>query len=184
MDAEIYLQYLQTGQEDALIEIIRLYNDRLILYLNAIVCDLHAAEDLAEDTFVLLFTKKPRYKPGHSFKVWLYTIARNLALDYLRRKKKRAEVPLEDYTNVLFADNMPEASYIKKEQTAQLIQAMFRLKPQYRNVLWLTYFEGLSNKETAQVIKKSPHNVETLLYRARAALRQRLESEGYAYDTV
>ena len=58
-------------------------------------------------------------------------------------------------------------------------QSLSKLKLEYRQVLWLTYFEGLSNKEAAIVMKKSVHNIETLVYRARNALKSQLEMEGF-----
>ena len=56
---------------------------------------------------------------------------------------------------------------------------MQNLKPEYRQVLWLTYFEELSNQETAVIMHKATHNIETLVYRARQALKKQLEKEGF-----
>ena len=61
---------------------------------------------------------------------------------------------------------------------------MEKLKPDYQQVLWLTYFEELSNKETADVMKKSVHGIETLVYRARNALKKQLEKEGFTYENI
>ena len=57
-----------------------------------------------------------------------------------------------------------------------------KLKPEYHQVLWLTYFEGFSNKEVALIMKKSVHNIETLVYRARRAIKEELEKEGFVYE--
>ena len=59
---------------------------------------------------------------------------------------------------------------------------MNNLKEEYREVLWLTYFEGMSNKETAEILKKKVHAVEATLSRARAALKKELEKEGFIYE--
>ena len=56
---------------------------------------------------------------------------------------------------------------------------MRRLKPEYQQVLWLVYFEELSNKDAARIMKKSVRSVESLLYRARKSLRSQLEMEGF-----
>lgn len=58
--ASCYRRFCIQGDESGLVEIIRDYKDGLIFYLNTFVCNIHTAEDLAEDTFVLLFTKKPK----------------------------------------------------------------------------------------------------------------------------
>ena len=63
-------------------------------------------------------------------------------------------------------------------------RALRKLKPEYRQILWLIYFEDFSNKEAAAVMKKSVHNVETLVYRARKSLKSQLEMEGFVYEKL
>ena len=87
--ASSYRRFRDNGDESGLIEIIRDYKDGLILYLSSIVGDLNTAEDIAEDTFVVLGTKKPKDKGKSSFKTWLYTIGRNAAIDYMRKKARK-----------------------------------------------------------------------------------------------
>ena len=61
---------------------------------------------------------------------------------------------------------------------------MGRLKPEYRQTLWLLYFDEMIGKEAAAVMRKSVHAVETLAYRARLALRRELEKEGIAHEDI
>lgn len=77
-----------------------------------------------------------------------------------------------------------ELSYIREERKIIVHRAMNKLKPEYRQVLWLVYFEGFSNKEVSAVMKKSVHNVETLVYRARKSLKSQLEKEGFVYEDL
>ena len=84
--ASSYRRFRDEGDESGLAEIIRDYRDGLIFYLNGFVNNIQVAEELAEDTFVLLGTKKPKDKGIGSFKTWLYTIGRNIALNYLKRR--------------------------------------------------------------------------------------------------
>ena len=182
--ASSYRRFRDTGDESALIEIIRDYKDGLILYLSSIVGDINTAEELAEDTFVLLGTKKPKDKGSSSFKTWLYTIGRNIAIDHLRRQKRRRvhEIPLDDAVSV--SDPELEKSFIREERKIILHTAINKLKPEYRQVLWLIYFEGMTNKEAAAVMKKSVHNIETLVSRARKSLKKQLETEGFDYEDL
>ena len=150
----------------------------MILFLSSIVGDVHTAEDLAEDTFVLIGTKKPKDKGKSSFKTWLYTIGRNIAIDYLRKQKRRSEQPLETVSEVSDDEADIENAYIRQEQKITIHRALRKLKPEYRQIIWLQYFEQLSMKEAAMVIKKSVHGTEVLASRARKALRERLEKEG------
>ena len=101
--ASSYRRFREDGDEGGLVEIIRDYKDGLILYLNSFVGNIHTAEELAEDTFVLLGIKKPKDKGKGSFKTWLYTIGRNVAIDYLRRNSKRSNISIDDCPE-LFSD--------------------------------------------------------------------------------
>ena len=76
--ASNYQRYL-AGDDDALVALVRDYKDGLLLFLNRYVRNLSLAEELTEDTFFRLVTKRPRFSPHYSFKTWLYTIGRNTA---------------------------------------------------------------------------------------------------------
>lgn len=179
--AEQYRRFL-AGDESGLYEIIRLYKDGLILYINSIVSDMHAAEEIAEDTFVKIFLKRPGFIRGGSFKTWLYTVGKNLALDRLRRIKRNPTLSLEEISQQADSSADIEKTYIRQEQQAILYRALGRLKQEYRQVLWLTYFDGFSHKEAAVILKKTAHGVDTLAYRAKLALKKELEKEDFAYE--
>ncbi|MCR5708326.1 MAG: RNA polymerase sigma factor [Ruminococcus sp.] len=182
--ASSYRRFRSNGDESGLVEIIRDYKDGLILYLTSIVGNIQAAEELAEDTFVLLGTKKPRDKGGSSFKTWLYTIGRNVAIDYLRKCKRQPFVSLEDSAELISEEVGIERAYLRKEQQVLVHRAMRKLSPEYQQVLWLVYFEELSNKDAAKVMGKSLRSAESLLYRARKSLKAQLEKEGFDYEKL
>ena len=172
--AEYYARYLN-GDDEGLVLIVRDYKDGLILYLNGICRDIHTAEDLCEDTFFRLFTKRPRFsKERSSFKTWLYTIARNIAYDELKRP--RADVSTDDLE--IPCELLTEEKYIEDERRAAVRRLTGRLLPQQREAVWLVYFDGLSVKEAAKVMKKSENAVSLLLMRAKAALKELLIGEG------
>ncbi len=176
-----YRRYL-AGDDEAFIEIVKEYKDGLIIYLNNFTNNIHIAEELAEDTFVKLGIKKPRNTEKSSFKTWLYVIGRNIAIDYLRKKSKSKEIPIND--NMIFEQESIEQSYIKEENKLLIHKVMRKLKLEYKQVLWLTYFEGFTNKEIAKIMKKNLHNIETLVYRARLSLKSELEKEGFSYEDL
>ncbi len=178
-----YRRFREEADQSGLAEIIREYRDGLILYLNSFVGNIHTAEELAEDTFVLLGTKKPRDKGKGSFKTWLYTIGRNIAINYLKKNSKRNEISIDDCLELKSQENLEE-NYIKEERKITVHKAMQKLKPEYQQILWLVYFEDFSLKEAATVMKKSVHNAETLVYRARKALKTQLETEGFVYEEL
>ena len=176
-----YRRFLD-GDDQGMVEIIRDYKDGLTLYLNGFVHNIFAAEELMEETFFKLATKKPRFSGTASFKTWLYTIGRNRALDYLRRRKKLSDAPLEDYAQCLVEEESVETAYLRQEQKIALHRAMRELRSEYRQVLYLVYFEGFSNGDAATALGKSKHQTENLLYRAKAALRAELGKVGFVYE--
>lgn len=176
-----YSRYL-SGDDGGLVEIIREYKDGLIFFLNGFTRDINTAEELCEDVFVKLAVKKPRFDGRSSFKTFLYAIARNTALDHLKTRKPH--ISLDDVAELTSDEQSLEAVYLREERKIAVHRALDKLKPDYRQVLWLTYFEELSNKETAAVMKKSVHGIETLVYRARNALKKQLEREGFVYENI
>ena len=180
--ASSYRRFREEGDESGLAEIIDTYRDGLIFYLNSYVCNILIAEELAEDVFVLLGTKKPKDKGKGSFKTWLYTIGRNLAINHLRRAKRHSHLSVDDCPEQATEEDALEQQYIKEEQKITVHRCLRKLKPEYRQVLWLLYFEEFSTKEVATALNKSVHNIETLTYRARKALKAQLETEGITYE--
>lgn len=166
------------GDEKAFAEILDLYADNLIFFLNRYVRNISVAQEISEDVFVELLIHKHRYNFKTSFKTYLFTIARNKAVDYLRkcaRKPESAYDCLEDK-----ADSASlEDEFIKKEQQRALHNAMADLPEDYRTVLHLIYFENMSYDEAGKVMHKSRKQIENLAYRARGSLKGILEKEDF-----
>jgi len=181
--ASSYRRYLD-GDDAGLTDIIRIYKDGLILYINGYVDNIFTAEDLMEETFFKLATKKPHFSGKSTFKTWLYTIARNVAMDYLRKNSKITAKPIEDFSNYLAEESDIEREYLIKEQKILLHRAMREIKPEYFQVLYLVYFEDFTNEEIAKIMKKNKRQVENLIYRAKNTLKSELEKEGFEYENL
>ena len=111
-------------------------------------------------------------------------MGRNRALGILRRRPPVTECSPEDCPELASEEMDFARSFLLEERKAAVHRAMRSLKPEYRQVLWLVYFEEFTNKEAAFVMKKTVHSVETLLYRARLALKAQLETEGFTYEEL
>lgn len=181
--ASSYRRFLD-GDDNGIVEIVGDYKDGLILYLNGYVDNLYIAEELTEDTFFRLMTKKPRFSGKSTFKSFLYAIGRNIAVDYIRHHSRLIGTPLEDMENYLSDELSLEQSYIKEERKIIIHRALSKLAPDYRTILWLVYFEGFSNKEAATILKKNNRQVKNLLYRAKQSLKSTLEKEGFVYEEL
>ena len=180
--ASSYLRFLN-GDDDAFVEIIKEYKDGLILYLDSFTHDLYEAEDLMEDTFVKIVTKKPPFHGRSSFKTWLYAIARNTACDHLRRHRHKT-VSSEELENNLAAEDDLERQYIRQEQRILVRRALRKLKTDHAQVLYLVYFEGFSNSQAGVIMRKTTRQIENLLYRAKASLKAHLIREGFTYEEL
>ncbi|MBR3419402.1 MAG: RNA polymerase sigma factor [Oscillospiraceae bacterium] len=177
-----YSRYL-SGDDTGMAELIRDYRDGLLLYLNSYLNDLSLAEDCVQETFIKLAVKKPVFRGESSFKTWLYTVGRNIAVSAVRKAARRGDVLL-DACDALKAETDLERTYLKEEQRITVHRAIRRLNPDAQRVLHLTYFEGFSNAETAGIMHKTKKQIENLLYHARKKLRAELEKEGFDYEEL
>lgn len=178
-----YRRFLD-GDDEGLTLIIKDYKDGLILYLNNYVNNIYIAEDLMEETFFKIAVKKPKFSGKSSFKTWLYTIGRNVAIDYSRHHSRFSMSSIDDMENYLKEETNLENLYIKNEQEIAVHKALSILKSEYRQVLWLIYFEDFSNCEAAQVMNKSKRQIENLAFRAKQTLKSILDKEGFEYEKL
>ena len=179
-DAERYRRFLD-GDDNGLIEIIDEYHEGMSLYLNSIVNNMCLADDIVQETFVKLAIKKPPFRGKCSFKTWLFTIARNCAVDHLRKDQKISDLSLDEHL-VISDVTDTEKEYFKEEQKKELYRAMKRLNPEYYQVLYLMYFEGLDTSDIARIMHKAKRQVSDLIFRARKSLRSELERKGFIYE--
>ena len=175
---ELYRRVVD-GDRDALAGLIELYQVSLTLFINGFVNDACDAEELAIDAFVELIKNRSRFRGESSFKTYLFSIGRNLAL---RRLKKSGKNSLPDENGESADKRTPEAELLLEESKRQLYTIIKGMKAEHREVLHLIYFEGMSYSDSARIMKKNERQIEGLLYRARKIARTKLESEGVVYD--
>ena len=172
-DEALYRRYLG-GDEDALGALMERYGTKLTLYLDGYLCDLHEAEDLMIETFAYLIAKRPAIRDG-GFRAYLYQSARHMALRLLHKKRARNCFSLDALTEEPEARELVEETVQSAERARLLRTCMAELHEDYREALFLVYFEGLSHAETAAVMGKREKQVADLIYRGKIALRKRLE---------
>lgn len=163
------------GYESAFDEILTQYRLSLIFFIDRIVGDPDAAEDIAIDVFVDLWVHPRRYDFRCSLKSYLFMRGRCLALDYLRCRKHLSG---QDVPKDLPSRQDLEAQVLLDEQKQALNRALTQLPEDMRQALHLIYFEDLSYAEAALVMKRSKKQVDNLLYRGKQQLRTILQKEG------
>lgn len=182
-NGEVYYRRYLEGDRNAIYDIVADYREGLVLFINKYVNDFCTAEELAEDALFKIFHDKPEFSGKCTFKTWLYTIGKNAALNSIAKRSKHPEVPLDDFYDISDKENI-ERNHIKGEEKRQLFKAMDKLKPEYKQVLYLSYYEYFSNTEIAEIMGKSERQIRNLLYRAKKALRKELEKEGFKYEGI
>jgi len=136
------------------------------------------AEDIVQDAFLKLWDKPDVFDPakGAKFTTWFYRVVINLAIDRTRRRKPQSHPDVLDY----MADKTPLADeqYEKKGREASLESAIQRLPERQRAALNLCFYEGLSNKDAAEILGVGVKGLESLLMRAKKELKQDLKTRG------
>jgi RNA polymerase sigma-70 factor (ECF subfamily) len=174
------------GQTTAFGELVRRHGNSVLGYLMKMSSNRHEAEDLFQDTFKRVHEKAHTFK-GNRFKSWLFSIATNVAIDGMRRRKRMRFVSLNqklDCANpdsdcleaVATADssNEPSEEATKTERTEKVRRAVGALPEKQRATLVLAYYQQLSYTEVAQVMGCSVGTVKTQMYRALRTLAQKL----------
>lgn len=172
---ELFRRFLD-GDENAFTELIKLLREPLIFFAMRFVTSPSLAEEIAEDAFVELLIHKERFNFTSSVKTYLFTIARNKAINYIRRNSRLTD---DESLETTEADiESLEEHVIKGDEAKALYKVLDKLNADYRNALWLVYVEDMSYYDAGRVLGKSAKQIENLVYRAKAAARKELEKEG------
>jgi RNA polymerase sigma-70 factor, ECF subfamily len=155
-------------------ELIRRYQQRLYRYLLRLSRDPSTAEDLFQQTWMRVAEKWDRYDAGRSFDTWLFSVAHNLAIDYLRRAQPGS---LDEPKVVAQTAVAPDAleRLLAFEQTARLEAALRELPASYRATILLRFVEGMKLEEIAEVTGAPLSTVKSRLRRGLEMLRSKLE---------
>lgn len=178
---ECYYRFIN-GDKTGLEDLVKLFNDNLIIFINGYVKNISAAEDIAADTFAELIVKQSPFAAKYSFKTWLFRIARNNAVDYIRKYKRHIRIEISESDAV--SEEALEKSVIKDEQHQHLQKALKKLKKEYSDVLYLIYFEEMTYEEAGVILKKSSKQIKNLAFRAKNALKEILLKEGFQYEEL
>ena len=179
--ASSYRRYLQ-GDPHALEELVRTYSDGLTQYAYLYVRNYATAEDVMEESFAALIVKRKHLPDTLHFKAYLYKIAKNKCLDYLR-SKKRGELSLSGYEEALVCADAEERAADRIRDKA-VFECLGKLPKDYRDVLYFSYFDGYKIAEICRMTGRSRKKVYNLLARAKAALKEILLKEGFGYDDL
>lgn len=168
------------GDVEAFTALARHYHERIyhtILGLTRNHCD---ADDLAQETFMQAFKSLRKFKQDSGFYTWLYRIAVNLALNFLKktqREKRKTESVMHHISGErpsIKTVSSPEKQSMRIELRDQLKQALDSLPLPYKAAFLLVEFDGMSHRQAAYVLKCSENTISWRLHKARKILRTKL----------
>ena len=168
---------LAKGDMAALGDIVRKHQNKVLSLSYRVLRDWNRAEDVAQETFLRVYRAANHYKPKARFTTWLYRIVINLCLDE-QRKKTKTPAPLEDVAPAVLAE--PDCNTAEKKEVVELVKtAVNELPERQRLAIILHRYDGLSHAEIGEVTGWTKSAVESLLVRAYANLREKLDKMKY-----
>jgi RNA polymerase sigma-70 factor, ECF subfamily len=169
------------GDRSAFRTLVDKYQAPLTNFLYRVVLDQAEAEDLAQDVFVKVYRAAGRYRPDAKFTTWLYRIATNAALNAARSKHRRPTASLDAMEERGGASQVsapveqrPDRELEREETIRAVDRALRQLPERQRMAVVLQRFEGLSYEEIGEALSMSVEAVDSMLRRAKAALRDAL----------
>jgi RNA polymerase sigma-70 factor (ECF subfamily) len=180
-DEEIMMEY-RAGSISALEEIFQRYKKPILNYAFKLLASFADAEDVVGEVFYILTSRKDSYKPVAKFSTWIYTIAHNVAIDRIRRRKKifffwqKKDKDGNSYEELDIPDTrfMPDSSAQENDISAYVRKAIDKLPFQLKEAIVLRQYHNLSYEEIAAVLNCSLSKVKILIFRAKEALRKEL----------
>ena len=178
-DLKLITRALESGDPTAYNELMKLYRDPLYFMLYEKVGDQELAKDLTIEALGKAFKKLHLYTPTYVFSTWLFTVARNHCIDYLRKHKLPTisidkmmldEDGKRNTFDLKSTDLNPEQKMEKKQRIAILRQIVDQLKPKYRDLVKLRYFKEMTYDEISTTLDVPIGTVKAQLHRSREQL--------------
>ena len=194
-DRELVRRVIVEDDRDAFGKLVKKYNRMAGAISYGICGDFQAAEDVVQEAFLKAYDSLSMLKDPARFKYWLAGIVRSKTIDYIRQRKNYWSLPSNTASGSVFASGGGAASrgavsetdlaalsgesvedlFVREEFRGKMLEAIRGLPEKYRLVITLKHMEGLSYKEIAEITETSVRALESRLFRAREALRKKLD---------
>jgi RNA polymerase sigma-70 factor (ECF subfamily) len=163
-------------------EIVRRYQRKLFVYLYHLTGSKEETEDILQNVFVKVYNNLKKFNTQKKFSSWIYRIAHNEAVNYLKKRSQKRFVSWEDVMmskekmEISSHERSPLDHWIKKELKKEMEAALDKLPSKYKEVLILRYFTEKSYEEMSEILKRPVNTVGTLINRAKKKLMDVIES--------
>lgn len=162
-------------------ELIERYQGKLFAYLYRLIGNRDEAEDLLQDVFIKAYKNLHSYDVSRKFSSWIYRIAHNEAVNYIKRKSLKRFISWEDISSTKdklvsqSTEDGADDAWIRKEAIKEVDDAIDRLPIKYKQVLLLRYFSDKSYEEIGEILGKPVNTVGTLINRAKKNLAEEMD---------
>jgi len=177
-DHKLVMEAVEKGNQTAFTQLMEYYKDTIYFMLLKMTGNSIDAEDLTIEAFGKAFKNINQYTPDYAFSTWLFKIASNNCIDHIRRKKKNVlareyneEIDEYETTKEITSEQSdPEENFIKNQKALLMREVVENLKPRYRKLIKLRYFQELSYEEICEELQLPLGTVKAQLFRSRQLL--------------
>jgi RNA polymerase sigma factor (sigma-70 family) len=181
----LLVEQARSGNEKAFATLLNRYRDSIFFMLLKMVNNSSDAEDLTIEAFGKAFRSLESYTPNFAFSTWLFKIATNNCIDFIRKKRASPSIidqgpdELDTYTINLQSDMPdPEEALINRQKIAQLREVVDQLKPRYKSLIELRYYKEYSYEEISKELNLPIGTIKAQLFRAKTLLYNILNKTG------
>lgn len=172
-DWDIIQQIIQ-GDSQAFREIVERYKNAVFALCYRMVQNREEAEDLSQEVFVKAYNSLTKYNPEYKFSTWILRIATNTTIDYLRKNRIQT-LPLEEEIKTKHETVSAEETFFEQNKQRKIEKAIGELPEEYRSLILLYHYHGLSYKEMAENMNLPMSKVKNRLHRGRHLLKESLK---------
>ncbi len=172
-DDTALIEAFQAGDEFAFVTLYNRYKAPVFAFTSKMLLDRDAAQDVTQETFIRVYENRDRLLRSGAFKSWLFTIARNQCLNYLRRTVRQETL---DHDVPLPAGEGTGAQYERNEAVQLVNRVLAALKPDYREIIVLREYQNLNYEEIAAVTRSTVSAVKSKLFKARRKMAELVQA--------
>ncbi len=186
-DYKLVQSALNNGDQKAYAELLHRYRESVYFMMLKMVNNKDDADDLTIEAFGRAFKRLSQYTPNFAFSTWLFKIASNNAIDHLRKKKQGESYSLDTkYVNdegqqlsqtIKSGTLDPEEHFMKKQKIEMLNEVVDKLKPKYKELVVMFYYQEMSHEEISQKLNLPIGTIKAQLFRAREFLYNILKNK-------
>lgn len=186
-DSEL-VEIVRNSDQERYGEIIERYQGKLFAYLFRLIGSRDEAQDILQDVFLKAYRNLQSYDTARKFSSWVYRIAHNEAVNFIKRRALKRFIPWEDIAatkdklEMMSFEEGADKAWLRKEIGKEVNEALDKMPFKYKQVLVLRYFSDKSYEEISEILGKPMNTVGTLISRAKQKLSEELKGQDLPFD--